>query len=137
MKTCEKCKKSKETITIDEFTKGINICMCDWDFSKMFAGCNTYPWGTKAVEISDISEIQNMDEYVKWLENIIEDCLEDKDLQREHWAFCQALKKYRKLALTIPAVVGQSEQYCDWCSSPEDVEVKICKRCRQGMEQHR
>ena len=45
-----------------------------------------------------------MEEYIKWLENKIEVCLEDKDLQREHWAFCQALKKYRELALTIPAV---------------------------------
>jgi len=54
-----------------------------------------------------------MEEYIKWLENKIEVCLEDKDLQREHWAFCQALKKYRELALTIPDVVEQSEQLCD------------------------
>jgi hypothetical protein len=55
-----------------------------------------------------------MQEYIKWLENKIEVCLEDKDLQREHWAFCQALKKYRELALTIPVVVGRSEQLaCD------------------------
>jgi hypothetical protein len=47
-----------------------------------------------------------MEEYIKWLENKIEVCLEDKDLQREHWAFCQALKKYRELALTIPDVSG-------------------------------
>ena len=40
-----------------------------------------------------------MEEYIKWLENKIEVCLEDKDLQREHWAFYQALKKYRELAL--------------------------------------
>jgi hypothetical protein len=40
-----------------------------------------------------------MEEYIKWLENKIEVCLEDKDLQREHWAFCQALSKYRELAL--------------------------------------
>jgi hypothetical protein len=52
------------------------------------------------------------DEYVRWLEDQI-------------------------LALRIHDVVGKSEQYCDWCSSPKDVEVKICKRCRQGMEQHR
>jgi gluconate kinase len=38
-----------------------------------------------------------MDDYIKWLENKIELCLEDKELQREHWAFCQALKKYREL----------------------------------------
>jgi len=45
-----------------------------------------------------------MEEYIKWLENKIEICLEDKDLQREHWAFCQALKKYRELALRQPPV---------------------------------
>ena len=51
-----------------------------------------------------------MEEYIKWLENKIEVCLEDKDLQREHWAFCQALKKYRELALRQPLVSGRSEQ---------------------------
>lgn len=53
-----------------------------------------------------------MEEYIKWLENKIEVCLEDKDLQREHWAFCQALKKYRELVLRQPLVSGQSEQFC-------------------------
>lgn len=47
-----------------------------------------------------------MEDYIKWLENKIEVCLEDKDLQREHWAFCQALKKYRELALRQPPVSG-------------------------------
>jgi hypothetical protein len=47
-----------------------------------------------------------MEEYIKWLENKIEVCLEDKDLQREHWAFCQALKKYRDLALWHPPVIS-------------------------------
>ena len=51
-----------------------------------------------------------MEEYIKWLENKIEVCLEDKDLQREHWAFCQALKKYRELALHQPPVMVRSEQ---------------------------
>jgi len=45
-----------------------------------------------------------MEEYIKWLENKIEVCLDDKDLQREHWAFCQALSKYRELALRQTAV---------------------------------
>lgn len=40
-------------------------------------------------------------------------------------------------ALRIHDVVEQSEQYCDWCSSTEEVEVKICKNCRQGMDKHR
>lgn len=47
-----------------------------------------------------------MEDYIKWLENKIEVCLEDKDLQREHWAFCQALKKCRELALRQPPVIG-------------------------------
>ena len=38
---------------------------------------------------------------------------------------------------TTPNVVGQSKQYCDWCSSTEEVEVKICKKCRQGIDDHR
>lgn len=36
-------------------------------------------------------------EYVKWLESKIDFCREDKDLQREHWAFCQSLKMYNTL----------------------------------------
>ena len=58
-----------------------------------------------------------MEEYIKWLENKIEVCLEDKDLQRQHWAFCQALKKCRELALHQPEVSGQNEQlvaFCRW-----------------------
>jgi hypothetical protein len=40
---------------------------------------------------------QDNDDFIQWLENKIELCLNDKDLQREHWAFCQCLKKYREL----------------------------------------
>lgn len=54
-----------------------------------------------------------MEEYIKWLENKIEVCLEDKDLQREHLAFCQCLKKYRELALRQPPVSGRV------CFSPD------------------
>lgn len=35
-----------------------------------------------------------MKEYKKWLEYQIERCLNDKDLQREHWAFCKAYEKF-------------------------------------------
>ena len=51
-----------------------------------------------------------MEEYIKWLKNKIEVCLEDKDLQREHWAFCQVLKKYRKFALCQQPVISSA---CD------------------------
>lgn len=35
-----------------------------------------------------------MEEYKQWLEQQIERCLNDKDLQREHWAFCKAYEKF-------------------------------------------
>lgn len=79
-----------------------------------------------------------MEEYIKWLEKKIELCLDDKDLQREHWAFCQALKKYRELALRQPLVSGQSEQSsCDTCvfnthSWSEDYPCATC--C--GFDKH-
>ena len=77
-----------------------------------------------------------MEEYIKWLENKIEVCLEDKDLQREHWAFCQALKKYRELALTIPAVM---ESVCS-CSKGKGIDhdedgKAYCIDCGNHLEQ--
>jgi hypothetical protein len=41
-----------------------------------------------------------MKEYKEWLERMIETCLNDKDLQREHWAFCRALSKLREFEPT-------------------------------------
>lgn len=64
-----------------------------------------------------------MEEYIKWLENKIEVCLDDKDLQREHWAFCQALKKYRELALPQPPVM--CEFHCERFDFGRD------KKCEQ------
>ena len=60
-----------------------------------------------------------MEEYIKWLENKIEVCLEDKDLQREHWAFCQCLKKYRELALRQPPV----RRSCSFCQFFQHEEI--------------
>ena len=45
-----------------------------------------------------------MEEYKQWLEQQIELCLNDKDLQREHWAFCKAHEKFT--ALCQPLVSG-------------------------------
>ncbi len=45
-----------------------------------------------------------MEQYKKWLEEQIEKCLNDKDLQREHWAYCTAYKKLIE-ALPIHGVV--------------------------------
>lgn len=76
-----------------------------------------------------------MEEYIKWLENKIEVCLEDKDLQREHWAFCQALKKYRELALRQPPV---SSLVCSCTQNRETPIINgkyICSICNKPIEQ--
>jgi hypothetical protein len=38
-----------------------------------------------------------MEQYKKWLEKQIDLSLEDKDLQKEHWAFCKAYEKLIEL----------------------------------------
>lgn len=73
-----------------------------------------------------------MEEYIKWLENKIEVCLEDKDLQREHWAFCQALKKYRELALSlggvsISAPIQEQQLSDDFLKTVNTIESKLGK----------
>lgn len=66
-----------------------------------------------------------MEEYKQWLEQQIERCLNDKDLQREHWAFCKAYEKFT--ALRQPPVSGRSEQfYC--VSSNALVYGKPCEK---------
>jgi hypothetical protein len=68
-----------------------------------------------------------MEEYIKWLESKIEVCLEDTDLQREHWAFCQALKKYRELALRQPPVSGSLPCHHNYIQ--KDTYWKSCTHC--------
>ena len=70
-----------------------------------------------------------MEEYIKWLENKIEVCLEDKDLQREHWAFCQALKKYRELALRQPLVSGECEHPYHSVLGDGEMQPAKCLKC--------
>ena len=62
-----------------------------------------------------------MEEYRQWLEQQIERCLNDKDLQREHWAFCKAYEKFT--ALRQPLVSGE---VCDNCSEGKP---SICSKC--------
>ena len=83
-----------------------------------------------------MTKFNTMEEYIKWLENKIEVCLEDKDLQREHWAFCQALKKYRELALHQPLISGQSEQLV--CDHPDEAIIRdkptdYCLACNRNI----
>jgi len=51
--------------------------------------------------------------------------------------YAPSLDGIKKKILALFNVVGQSEQYCDWCKSTEKVDVTICKECRQGMDDHR
>ena len=83
-----------------------------------------------------MTKFNKMEEYIKWLENKIEVCLEDKDLQREHWAFCQALKKYRELVLHQPLISGQSEQLV--CEHPDEAIIRdkptdYCLACNRNI----
>ena len=41
-----------------------------------------------------------MKQYLEWLEKQIDFCLEDKTMQREHWAFCKAYEKFKSLETT-------------------------------------
>lgn len=58
-----------------------------------------------------------MENLITWLEKQIEGCDDLGGMEKEKWAFIQTLKKVRKEQLTIPVVVGQSEQFfafTDW-----------------------
>ena len=74
-----------------------------------------------------------MEEYKQWLEQQIERCLNDKDLQREHWAFCKAYEKFT--ALRQPPVIGS---VCDGCGSKldaMDISVGVCYCCQKEIKQ--
>lgn len=60
-----------------------------------------------------------MEQYKKWLEKQIEVTLEDKDLQREHWAYCTAYKKLIE-ALPIHGVVRGGVFEANTVSIPYD-----------------
>lgn len=74
-----------------------------------------------------------MEEYKQWLEQQIERCLNDKYLQREHWAFCKAYEKF--MALRQPPVIGS---VCDGCGSKfdaMDISVGVCYCCQKEIKQ--
>lgn len=69
----------------------------------------------------------------KYIKRIKIDYPEDDKLMVNLQQFAQeVIKNY-----SIPAVIRENEKYCNWCSSTEEVEVLICKKCRQGMDDHR
>ena len=81
-----------------------------------------------------MTKFNTMEEYIKWLENKIEVCLEDKDLQREHWAFCQALKKYRELALCQPLVISSFCHHNGTYTTVTDSNGnEVCCKCRKPL----
>jgi len=49
---------------------------------------------------SNNSKQRPMNQYLEWLEKQIDFCLEDKTMQREHWAFCKAYEKFKSLETT-------------------------------------
>lgn len=64
-----------------------------------------------------------MNEYVKWLKNKIEQTLEDGSLGREHWAFCQCLKKLRELGLIdLIKVQITTDESGQWYAIPNELE---------------
>lgn len=70
-----------------------------------------------------------MEEYKQWLEQQIERCLNDKDLQREHWAFCKAYEKFT--ALRQPPVIS--------CVCPNEIKtgtvsIHCCNLCGKPDE---
>lgn len=68
-----------------------------------------------------------MEEYKQWLEQQIEGCLNDKDLQREHWAFCKAYEKFT--ALRQPLVIS-SVCTCRNAKLEKDSLVPVyCHKC--------
>lgn len=67
--------------------------------------------------------------YVEWLENKIDQCLEDKDLKREHWALCQALKKYRELSSNPLPVTNTLCGSCGHQLDDEDIKSGVCFVC--------
>jgi len=54
-----------------------------------------------------------MKQYLEWLEKQIDFCLEDKTMQREHWAFCKAYEKFKSLETTAESekLTPQIEYY--------------------------
>jgi hypothetical protein len=68
-----------------------------------------------------------MGEYMLWLENWIEVSLEDKDLKREHWAFCQALRKYRELVQTQVQQQSKVKMTSSEEKLPENMTRVLCE----------
>jgi len=74
-----------------------------------------------------------MEEYKKWLEQQIERCLNDKDLQREHWAFCKAYEKLT--ALRQPLVIGSVCTCTNFREAPMINGKHICSICNKPIVQ--
>lgn len=68
-----------------------------------------------------------MEEYKQWLEQQIEGCLNDKDLQREHWAFCKAYEKFT--ALRQPPVSSECEHPYHSVLGDGEMQPAKCLKC--------
>ena len=45
---------------------------------------------------------ESHDAYLDWLERMIETTNAERTMEKEHWAFCNALKKYREIKTQTP-----------------------------------
>lgn len=81
--------------------------------------------------------MEYINEFIKYKESKGEKAIYRVNDTRGYTYYSDDYVKWLEQQLHIHGVVGRSEQYCDWCSSTEEVEVKICKKCRQGMDKHR
>ena len=61
-----------------------------------------------------------MKQYLEWLEKQIDFCLEDKTMQKEHWAFCKAYEKFKSLETT-----AESEELTPYIKYHNNGNVRI------------
>ena len=80
---------------------------------------------------SSNSKQRPMKQYLEWLEKQIDFCLEDKTMQREHWAFCKAYEKFKSLETT-----AESEELKPYIEYYDDGNVWIKgQRNSKGQEE--
>ena len=58
MDKCKKCGQPKNFVQV--YPTGFNVCMCDWDFTKIFKNCNPVPYDAQTLKGESISELKNL-----------------------------------------------------------------------------
>ena len=73
-----------------------------------------------------------MKQYLKWLEKQIDICLEDKTMQREHWAFCKAYKKFKSFETTT-----ESEKLTPYIEYHDNGNIWVKGQLNPSLERRR